>query len=75
MKYKKEFEWIANLKSNGYKYIVMPKGKSKKFYATKSDKRMKNGKFYANEEFDEYALNKEELWIPGKDTKGVYIKL
>lgn len=75
MQYKEEFNWINDLKNEGYKYMIMPKGKSKKFYATKSDDRMKNGKFYAAAEFDEFALNKGESWIPGKDSKNVYIKL
>lgn len=73
--FKQEFEWINSLKNEGYKYMIMPKGKSKLFYATKSDKRMQNGKFYANEEFDEYKLEKGESWIPGKESKGCYIRL
>ena len=72
---KQEFSWITEMKDNGYAYMIMPKGKSKVFYATKDDKRMKNGKFYAGSKWDEYRLEKEDQWIPGKDTKNVFIKL
>ena len=73
--YSNEFKWIEMLKSEGYTYMIMPSSCRKKFYATKATKRMKNGKFYANDQFDEYTLEPEESWIPGSDAKGVYIKL
>ena len=73
--FSKEFKWIENLLLDGYKYMLMPKGNRAVLYATKETKRMKNGKFYANSEWDEFRLGKEDSWIPGAGTRDVYIKL
>lgn len=69
--FKEEFQWINNLIDDGYVYMTMPKKGRKKFYATKS-KTLDD-----KADFDEFVLDKAsgESWIPGKDTKGVFIKL
>ena len=74
--YSEEFEWIKELQKNGYTFMIMPKGVSKKFYATKKPPK-KNGLPSLNAEFkwDEYKLDKDEKWIPGRDSKGVFIKI
>lgn len=75
-KYSEEFRWIENLKKNKYTFMIMPKGNSKKFYATKSAPK-KNGNVSLNayNKWDEYILDKDEKWIPGSDAKNVFIKL
>lgn len=74
--YREEFKWIKDLQKNGYTFMIMPKGASKKFYATKSAPK-KNGtpSLKADHKWDEYKLEKDEKWIPGRDSKGVFIKL
>lgn len=73
--YSEEFSWLKTLIKEDYKFMIMPKGNQKVFYATKDSNRMKNGKFYARSVWDEYKLIGDESWIPGKNTKGVYIDL
>lgn len=70
-----KFNWINQLIKEDYKFMIMPKGKQKVFYATKETKQKKNGDFYSSAKFDEYRLEKDEEWIPGKDMKGVFIKI
>ena len=69
MEYSKEFNWIKDLQSQGYKNMIMPKGGRKKFYATKI-------KSYSDaSKFDEFVLEDNEKWIPGSDARGVMIRL
>lgn len=75
MKYKNEFNWIKELKKDGYKFMIMPKRMQKTFFATKELKRKKNGDFYSTAKFDEFKLENNNLWIPGSDAKGLYIAL
>ena len=72
---KEEFKWIKSLKRKGYKFMIMPKGNKKEFFATKVEKRKKNGMFYAEDQFDVFRLEEGEQWIPGSDARGVVIKL
>jgi len=69
------YNWINDLKAQGYKYMFTPLGVRGKFYATKETKRKKNGYFYAEALFDEFKLEKGESWIPGHGTRGVIIDL
>ena len=71
--FSREYNWIEDLKDNGYKYIIMPKRRSRSFFATKAD-QTKTGTFRSNSVFDEFILNENEQWIPG-DSKNVYINL
>lgn len=68
------YSWINELIDKGYKYIIMPKKNSRSFWATKSN-QTKDGSFRVNSSFDMYNLLDGEEWIPGDDTKGLYIKL
>ena len=68
------FSWIDELKSKGYQYIFMPKRNKSEFYATKTNQK-KDGSFRDNSNFDVFRLSKTEEWIPGNDTKGVFIRL
>lgn len=76
VKYREEFNWIKDLKKNEYTFMIMPKGNSKKFYATKAAPK-KNGtpSLNAGIKWDEYTLEQDEKWIPGKDAKNVFIRL
>lgn len=69
-----KFGWIENLYSEGYKYIIMPKKNRTEFYATKANQK-KDGSFRDTSKFDTYRLEKGESWIPGDDTKGLFIRL
>lgn len=73
--YRDEFKWILDLKEKGYHFMIMPKNRSKSFYASKTPKQKKNGEFHFSSAWDEYRLEKNEQWIPGDDTKNVYIRL
>lgn len=75
MELKEEFKWINELKDQGYQYMIMKPRSKSVVYATKCD-QLKNGSFRANSLFDEFQLDKEnESWIPGHDTRGVFIRL
>lgn len=75
MKYKNEFKWIKDLQKNGYNYMIMPKNRQRSFYASKTVNKTKAGEFYKTSIWDEFKLESGEEWIPGKDTKGGFIKL
>ena len=70
-----QYKWIKQLREEDYKYVIMPKGSKKKFLATKAYKQKKDGNFYQKDIFDEYTLEKDEEWIPGKDARGVFIRI
>lgn len=71
---KENFSWLKNLHDEGYQYIVMPKKNRTEFYATKANQK-KDGTFRDTAKFDVMKLNGSDEWIPGSDSKGVFIKL
>ena len=75
MKLKKEqYGWLKELKESGYTYIMMPKRNKREFWATKANQK-KDGTFRDNSNFDSIRLEEGEEWIPGEDTKNVFIRL
>ena len=74
IKVNKEYLWLKTLYDGGYQYIVMPKKSRSKFYATKANQK-KNGSFRDTAKFDLMELSKNEKWIPGPDSKGMFIRL
>ena len=71
---KEKFNWLNDLHKEGYQYIVMPKRNKSEFYATKANQK-KDGSFRDTSKFDIYRLEKGESWIPGDDTKNIFICL
>ena len=69
-----KYGWLKDLYDNGYSYIMMPKKNRKEFFATKSQQK-KDGTFRDSAKFDIMRLDKNEEWIPGDDTKNIYIHL
>ena len=61
---------INELKSMGYKYIIMPKRNRTKFWATKAN--MVNGDFDDNSRFDEFVDDSKIFTVL---PKGVFIDL
>ena len=74
MKVASEFSWLKDLKDDGYQYIIMPKKNKKTFFATKANQK-KDGTFRNDAKFIEVLLNKEDKWLPGDDSKNVFIRL
>ena len=71
---RKKFGWFKTLYDDGYQYIVMPKKNRTEFYATKANQK-KDGTFRDTAKFDVMKLDGSDEWIPGSDSKGVFIKL
>lgn len=68
------FGWLKSLYDDGYRYIMMPKKNKKEFWATKANQK-KDGTFRDASNFDSFRLNSTEDWIPGDDSKNVFIYL
>lgn len=62
--------FLNDLKEKGYLWAIMPKRNRKRFFVTKAD--TVNGQFQDDDKFDEYALEKNEIWDL---EKGVWYKL
>lgn len=71
---KEKFSWLSDLHKDGYQYVVMPKKNRTEFYATKANQK-KDGTFRDAAKFDVMKLEGSDEWIPGSDSKGVFIKL
>lgn len=71
---KEKFSWLNDLHKDGYQYVVMPKKNRTEFYATKANQK-KDGTFRDTAKFDVMKLEGSDEWIPGSDSKGVFIKL
>ena len=71
---KEKFGWLENLYNEGYQYIIMPKRNKTEFFATKANQK-KDGSFRDASKFDGFRLESNESWIPGDDTKNIFIHL
>ena len=67
--------WLKDLQNEGYKYMIMPKGSRKKFYATKGDMLKTRVDFRDNVEFGEFKLEENDIWPFGSEAKGIFINL
>lgn len=67
--------WINDLQTEGYNYIIMPKGSRKKFYATKGNMLKTRVDFRDSVEFDEFKFEENEIWPFGSEAKGIFINL
>lgn len=74
VKVSNNFAWLKDLQDQEYKYIIMPKKNRTEFYATKANQK-KDGTFRDTAKFDVMKLVDLDEWIPGNDSKGVFIHL
>ena len=63
-------DFLNDLKEKGYLWTIMPKRNRKRFFVTKAD--TVNGQFQDDDKFDEYTLEKNEIWDL---EKGIWYKL
>lgn len=71
---KEMFGWLKDLQDEGYQYIIMPKKNKTEFFATKANQK-KDGSFRDTAKFDVFKLDKEDEWVGGRDSKGIFIHL
>ena len=63
-------DFLNDLKEKGYLWAIMPKRNRKRFFVTKANTI--NGQFKDDDKFDEYTLEKNEIWDL---EKGIWYKL